>query len=137
MAKQKQLEEAVKDIKKQNEKNTFEKTENNQNSEELKEKQKQIDDLFNNVLDEKTKLAVWKIEDSNFEHGVIYRLSVPVSSFKYYNMIVNHSAEDKVPDDFIFDEIDFENFLSFSGKSKARFWISPQSIVRQSTEENY
>ncbi|WP_435356635.1 hypothetical protein [Emticicia sp. SJ17W-69] len=73
------------------------------------------------ILDEKTKLAVWKIEDTSFDHGVIYRLSVPVSSFKYYNMIVNHSAEDKVPDDFIFDEIDFENFLSFSGKTKARF----------------
>ena len=74
------------------------------------------------LLDEKTQLAIWKIEDTSFEHGVIYRLSVPVSSFKYYNMIVNHSAEDKVPDDLIFDEIDYENFLSFTGKAKARFW---------------
>jgi hypothetical protein len=73
------------------------------------------------ILDEKTQLAVWKIEDASFEHGVFYRLSVPVNSFKYYHMIVNHSAEDKVPDDFIFDEIDYENFLSFSGKVKARF----------------
>jgi len=62
LAKQKQLEEAVKDIKKQNEKNTFEKTENNQNTEELKEKQKQIDDLFNNVLDEKTKELLQKLQ---------------------------------------------------------------------------
>ncbi len=73
------------------------------------------------ILDEKTNLAVWKIEDLSFDRGVIYHLSVPVSSFKYYNMIVNHSAGDKIPDDLIFDEIDFENFLSFSGKNKVRF----------------
>jgi hypothetical protein len=73
------------------------------------------------VLDEKTKLAIWKIEDNSYEHGVIYRLSVPVESFKYYSMIVNHSAEDKVPDDLVFDEIDYEDMLSFSGKLKARF----------------
>ncbi|MBB2146257.1 hypothetical protein GM921_12220 [Pedobacter sp. LMG 31464] len=60
--KQKQLEEAVKEIKKQNEKNTFEKTENNAVSDELKEKQKQIDDLFNNVLDEKTKELLQKLQ---------------------------------------------------------------------------
>lgn len=60
--KQKQLEEAVKDIKKQNEKNTFEKEENNAINEELKEKQKQIDDLFNNVLDEKTKELLQKLQ---------------------------------------------------------------------------
>ncbi|WP_394993221.1 hypothetical protein [Emticicia sp.] len=73
------------------------------------------------VLDEKTHLAIWKIEDTSFERGVHYRLSVPVSSFKYYNMIVNHSAEDKVPDDFIFDEIDYENFLSFKVETKEKF----------------
>ncbi len=73
------------------------------------------------ILDETTKLSIWKIEDKQFERGVIYRLSVPVSSFKHYDMIVNHSAEDKVPDDLVFDEIDYETFLSFSGKIKARF----------------
>ncbi|MFY7908215.1 MAG: hypothetical protein ACOVO2_01620 [Emticicia sp.] len=73
------------------------------------------------VLDPNTKLAIWKIEDTRYERGVIFRLSVPVTSFKYYNLIVNHSAEDKVPDDLIFDEIDFEEQLSFSGKAKTRF----------------
>jgi hypothetical protein len=73
------------------------------------------------ILDPKTKLAIWKIVDSGFEHGVIYRFSMPVDSFKYYNMIVNHSIEDKVPDDLIFDEIDFENLLSFAGKMKIEF----------------
>ena len=60
--KQKQLDEAVKEIKKQNEKNTFEKLDNNALNDALKEKQKQIDDLFNNVLDEKTKLLLQKLQ---------------------------------------------------------------------------
>ncbi len=60
--KQKQLEEAVKDIKKQNEKNSFDKEENKAVTDELKEKQKQIDELFNNVLDEKTKELLQKLQ---------------------------------------------------------------------------
>lgn len=59
---QKQLEDAVKEIKQQNEKNNFNKEENNVLNEALKEKQKQIDDLFNNVLDEKTKMLLQKLQ---------------------------------------------------------------------------
>lgn len=73
------------------------------------------------ILDKKTKLAIWKIEDTRYENGVIFRLSVPVNSFKYYNMIVNHSSDDKMPDDLIFDEIDYENLPSFTGKMKVQF----------------
>ncbi|WP_337044217.1 hypothetical protein [Emticicia sp. 17c] len=69
------------------------------------------------ILDEHTKLAVWKMENKNIDKGVVYRLSVPVDSFKYYHMIVNHSAEDKVPDDLVFDEIDLENILSANTNS--------------------
>ncbi|SOD19970.1 DUF4175 family protein [Pedobacter xixiisoli] len=60
--KQKQLDQAVKDIKELNEKNNFDKQENGQLTEELKEKQKKIDDLFNNVLDEKTKELLQKLQ---------------------------------------------------------------------------
>ena len=60
--KQKQLDQAVKDIKDLNEKNNFEKQENGQLTEELKEKQKKIDELFNNVLDEKTKELLQKLQ---------------------------------------------------------------------------
>lgn len=60
--KQKQLDQAVKDIKELNEKNNFEKQENGQLNEELKDKQKKIDDLFNNVLDEKTKELLQKLQ---------------------------------------------------------------------------
>lgn len=62
LAKQKELEESVKEIKAQNEKNNFDKQENAALTEELKEKQKQIDDLFNNVLNEKTRELLQKLE---------------------------------------------------------------------------
>jgi hypothetical protein len=61
--KQKQLEDAVKEIKQLNEKNSFEKEENNTLKEELMEKQKKIDELFNNVLDEKTKALLEKLQN--------------------------------------------------------------------------
>ncbi|WP_461789023.1 DUF4175 family protein [Pedobacter sp.] len=60
--KQKQLEDAVKDIKDQNKKNNFNKEENAVLNEELKEKQQKIDELFNNVLDEKTKELLQKLQ---------------------------------------------------------------------------
>ncbi len=66
------------------------------------------------ILNEKTNLAIWKMENKNLDTKVVYRLSVPLDSFSHYNMIVNHSAEDKIPDDLVFDEIDFESRLSAS-----------------------
>ncbi|MBC7567074.1 MAG: hypothetical protein H7223_08905, partial [Pedobacter sp.] len=62
LEKQKQLEAKLAEIKKQNEKNTFEKEENNILKNELAEKQKQIDDLFNNLLDDKTKSLLEKLQ---------------------------------------------------------------------------
>lgn len=65
------------------------------------------------ILDEKTKLAVWKMENKELSSNTaLYRLSIPVDSFQYYNMIVNHSAEDKIPDDLIFDEPDYEELMA-------------------------
>lgn len=63
LEKQKQLEDAVKEIRKLNEKNTLQKEENKVLKEEMLEKQRQIDDLFNNVLDEKTKELLEKLQD--------------------------------------------------------------------------
>jgi hypothetical protein len=62
LQKQKDLENAVHEIKDQNDKNTFEKKENDLLKDEMKDKQKQIDDLFNNVLDEKTKSLLEKLQ---------------------------------------------------------------------------
>jgi hypothetical protein len=89
-----------------------------------------IIDCFNGVkftikiLDEKTKLAVWKMENKNIDTKVLYRLSVPVDSFSNYKMIVNHSAEDKIPDDLVFDEIDFESLLSASDSLSVQSFLS-------------
>jgi hypothetical protein len=62
LKKQQDLEKSVKEIKDINKKNTFEKEENQVLTEEMKDKQKQIDDLFNNVLDEKTKSLLEKLQ---------------------------------------------------------------------------
>lgn len=75
------------------------------------------------VLDEKTKLAIWKMENKSTDNTVIYRLSVPLDSFSHYNMIVNHSAEDKIPDDLIFDEIDYEGILSMPSSLSVQSFI--------------
>lgn len=60
--KQKQLDEAVKEIKAQNDKN-IQNQEDQQQTQELLEKQKQIKDLFDNVLDEKTKELLQKLQN--------------------------------------------------------------------------
>ncbi|WP_316840968.1 DUF4175 family protein [Pedobacter gandavensis] len=60
--KQKQLEETVKSLKQLNEKNNFDKEENAAVKEELLEKQKKIDELFKNVLDDKTKALLEKLQ---------------------------------------------------------------------------
>lgn len=60
--KQKQLEEAVKDIKTLNDKNSEQQKEDQAQTEALLEKQKQIKDLFDNVLDEKTKELLQKLQ---------------------------------------------------------------------------
>ena len=69
LEKQKQLEAKVTEIKKQNQKNTVEKEENNILKDELAEKQKQIDDLFNNVLDDKTKSLLQKLQQMMDENN--------------------------------------------------------------------
>ncbi|WP_316830365.1 DUF4175 family protein [Pedobacter aquatilis] len=60
--KQKQLDEAVKEIKAQNDKN-IQHQEDQKQTEELLEKQKQIKDLFDNVLDDKTKELLQKLQN--------------------------------------------------------------------------
>lgn len=60
--KQKKLESAIQDIKKIKEKNTAEQEENATIKNQLAEKQKQIDDLFNNVLNPETKSLLEKLQ---------------------------------------------------------------------------
>jgi len=60
--KQKQLDDAVKEIKEQNDKN-IQQQEDQQQTQELLEKQKQIKDLFDHVLDDKTKELLQKLQN--------------------------------------------------------------------------
>jgi len=60
--KQKQLDEAVKQIKEQNDKN-IQQQEDQLQTQELLEKQNQIKDLFDHVLDEKTKELLQKLQN--------------------------------------------------------------------------
>lgn len=62
LEKQKQLDEAVKEIKEQNDKN-IQQQEDQKQTEELLEKQKQIKDLFDHVLDDKTKELLQKLQN--------------------------------------------------------------------------
>jgi hypothetical protein len=55
LQKRRDLEDLVKEIKDENQKNLYNRQENQQQNQELLAKQKQIEDLFNNVLDQKTK----------------------------------------------------------------------------------
>ncbi|MBY0244150.1 MAG: hypothetical protein K2Q03_01725 [Sphingobacteriaceae bacterium] len=61
--KQNALEKSIKDLQALNKKNTLEKQENNFLSDELAEKQKKIDELFDKVLNEKSKTFLEQIKD--------------------------------------------------------------------------
>jgi hypothetical protein len=60
--KQKQLENSVQELKNLNQKNTLQKEENNALKQEMAEKQKQIDELFKNVLNDQTKALLEKLQ---------------------------------------------------------------------------
>lgn len=60
--KQQKLQQNLTDIKNLNEQNNFKKDENDFLNQELKERQKQLDNLFNNMLDEKTKALLEKLQ---------------------------------------------------------------------------
>ena len=57
------LDNLVKDIQAENKKNLYNRQENQQQDQEVLEKQKQIEDLFNNVLDQKTRDLLQKLQD--------------------------------------------------------------------------
>lgn len=62
LQKRRELEEMVKDMQQENEKNLYNRQETKQQNQEILEKQKQINDLFKNVLDEKTKELLKNLE---------------------------------------------------------------------------
>jgi hypothetical protein len=57
------LDNLVKDIQAENKKNLYNRQESQQQDQEVLEKQKQIEDLFNNVLDQKTRDLLQKLQE--------------------------------------------------------------------------
>ena len=57
------LDNLIKEVQAENKKNLYERKENDQQTQELMEKQKQIEDLFNNVLDKKTREMLEKLQE--------------------------------------------------------------------------
>jgi hypothetical protein len=62
LQKKKELDDLVKDIQADNKKNMVNRQENEQQNKELMEKQKEIENLFNNVLDQKTQELLKKLQ---------------------------------------------------------------------------
>lgn len=69
LEKQKNLEAAVQEIQKEKEKNSYKINENQPLKEELAEKQKKIDELFNQVLDPKTRALLEKLQQLMDQNG--------------------------------------------------------------------
>ena len=63
LEKQQKLEAAVREIQEEKKKNTYKQNENQPLKDQLAEQQKQIDNLFNNVLDPKTKELLEKLQN--------------------------------------------------------------------------
>jgi hypothetical protein len=62
LQKKHELDELVKDIQAENKKNSYNRQENQQENKELVEKEKQIENLFNNILDQKTQEMLKKLQ---------------------------------------------------------------------------
>jgi hypothetical protein len=62
LQKKKELDDLVKDIQAENKKNLYNRQENEQQNKNLVEKQKEIENLFNNVLDQKTQDMLKKLQ---------------------------------------------------------------------------
>lgn len=63
LQKKHELDDLVKDIQAENKKNLYNRQENEKQNQELVEKQKQIENLFNNVLDQKTRDLLQKLQE--------------------------------------------------------------------------
>lgn len=137
LEKQNQLEKAVKEIKNLNKKNTLEKEENNLLKQELAEKQKQIDDLFNNVLDEKTKALLEKLQslmDQNNKDETRDELSKMQIDNKSLKNELDRILE-------LYKQLEFEQSLQqnidrLSDLAKAQKELAKQSLDKKTPSED-
>lgn len=130
--KQKQLEEAVKNVKKANEENNFKKDENDFLDDDLKEKQKQIDDLFNNVLDQKTKdllRNLQKLMDMNQKDMTQEELSKMQMDNKSLKNELNRILD-------LYKQLDFEQQLQNKIERLNDLAKQQQDLAKQTLDKN-
>lgn len=128
LEKQQQLEAAVKDIKTQNEKNNFDKEENTALKKELAEKQQQIDNLFKNVLDDKTKeflKQLQKLMQENSKEQTQDQLSKMQMDNKSLKKELDRILE-------LYKQLEFEQSLQFSVDRLQELAKRQQSLSEES-----
>jgi len=129
LKKQNELEELVKDIQKENKQNQFEQNEEN---EQILEKQKQIENLFNNVLDEKTREILKNIEkllDKNNNNQTREELSKMQMDNKSLQKELDRILE-------LYKQLEFDQKLSEAIEKLGELAKDQESLSEKSLEKN-
>ena len=126
---QNELEALVKDIQKENKQNQFEQNEQN---EKILEKQKQIENLFNNVLDEKTREILKNIEkllDKNNNNQTREELSKMQMDNKSLQKELDRILE-------LYKKLEFEQKLSETIEKLSELAKEQEELSKKSLEKN-
>ncbi len=124
-----ELEELVKDIQKENKQNQFEQNEQN---EKILEKQKQIENLFNNVLDEKTREILKNIEkllDKNNTNQTREELSKMQMDNKSLQKELDRILE-------LYKQLEYEQKLSETIEKLSELAKEQEALSEKSSEKN-
>jgi len=132
MQKRKELDELVKDIQNENNKNLYNRQENQPQSKQLTEQQKQIEQLFNNVLDEETQkileklMSIMKEEDRDISMEEL-------SKMKTDNKSLKKELERMLE---LYKKLDFEQKLNQNINQLNQLSQEQQKLAEQSKQEN-
>jgi hypothetical protein len=129
LKKQNELEELVRDIQKENKQNQFEQNEQN---EQILEKQKQIENLFNNVLDEKTREILKNIEkllDKNNNNQTREELSKMQMDNKSLQKELDRILE-------LYKQLEFDQKLSETIEKLGELAKEQEALSEKSLEKN-
>jgi len=132
MQKRKELDELVKDIQNENKKNLYNRQENQPQSKQLTEQQKQIEQLFNNVLDEETQkileklMSIMKEEDRDISMEEL-------SKMKTDNKSLKKELERMLE---LYKKLDFEQKLNQNINQLNQLSQEQQKLAEQSKQEN-
>lgn len=129
--KQKELENLVNEIKKENKQNLTDRNELHQENEQLAEKQKQIEDLFNNVLDEKTRdllKNIQKLLEENNKNLTQQELSKMQTDNKAL-----HKELDRILE--LYKQLEFDQKLADAAE-KLKKLAQKEEKLKEQTENN-